>query len=69
MPGKRSDTMAENNTASFTRNLGILLLRMAMISTTASSVPTTWHDNNNTDNDNSNDDDINNDNDMLICDM
>ncbi len=45
-PGKRSDTTAENSTASSTRNLGMLLLRMAMISTAASSVPTTWRDDN-----------------------
>lgn len=37
--GKRSETMAVNRTASSIRNLGMLLLRMAMISNTASSMP------------------------------
>lgn len=39
MAGKRSETMAVNKAASSRRNLGMLLLRMAMISTTASSTP------------------------------
>lgn len=36
--GKRSETMAVNRAASSIRNLGVLLLRMAMINTTASSM-------------------------------
>ncbi len=51
----------------------MLLLRMAMIKTTASSVPTTWRNNNDNDNDNNsnhnsnNNNNNNNTNNMLVC--